>query len=259
MIRCIKAFSFWFLVPTMVLLPLLTGGVQAAEGLSELVALALANNPEIKAAEERLGMTEEKAKQVGTLDDPMLMLKIQNGLLNNPLAFDRDTTTAKVIGITQALPFYGKRDLRRQGAGFDVLADRLRIEESRLSLQRMVKETWYRISAVDRSLEALEKTIGALNDLLRFSETMYGVGKGLQQDVLKAQLERSKMEEMRLNLEQQRRSLDRDPQYLGVSTGADSPSGNTCGSHCAPATDARGPRGVGRCASPLAQGAGSAD
>jgi outer membrane protein, heavy metal efflux system len=207
MIRCIKAFSLWFLVPTMVLLPLLTGGVQAAEGLSELVALALANNPEIKAAEERLGMTEEKAKQVGTLEDPMLMVKIQNGLLNNPLAFDRDTTTAKVIGITQALPFYGKRDLRRQGAGFDVLADRLRIEESRLSLQRMVKETWYRISAVDRSLEALEKTIGALNDLLRFSETMYGVGKGLQQDVLKAQLERSKMEEMRLNLEQRRRSL----------------------------------------------------
>jgi outer membrane protein TolC len=187
--------------------PIVAGEMPAPEGLESLVALALADNPEIKAAEERLGMTEEKARQVGSLDDPMLMLGIQNGLLRNPFAFDREPDTAKIIGVTQAIPFYGKRDLRRQGAGFDVEADRLRIEERRLELRRMVKETWYRISAVDRSLEILEKNIDALNDLLRFSETMYGVGKGLQQDVLKAQLERSKMEEMRINLEQQRLSL----------------------------------------------------
>ncbi len=187
--------------------PIVAGEMPVPEGLESLVALALANNPEIKAAEERLGMTEEKARQIGSLEDPMLMLGIQNGLLRNPFAFDREPDTAKVIGVTQAIPFYGKRDLRRQGAGFDVEADRLRIEERKLELRRMVKETWYRISAVDRSLEILEKNIDALNDLLRFSETMYGVGKGLQQDVLKAQLERSKMEEMRINLEQQRLSL----------------------------------------------------
>jgi outer membrane protein TolC len=187
--------------------PVVAGELPAPENLEVFVALALAEKPEIKAAEQRLGMSEEKARQAGALEDPMLMLKIQNGLLRNPLAFDREPETAKVIGVTQAIPFYGKRDLRRQGAGFDVEADRLRIEERKLEIRRMVKETWYRISAVDRSLEVLEKNIGALNDLLRFSETMYGVGKGLQQDVLKAQLERSKMEEMRINLVQQRRSL----------------------------------------------------
>lgn len=200
-------------LPTIVLIvllsvsPIFAGEMPVPEGLESLVALALANNPEVKAAEERLGMTEEKARQVGSLEDPMLMLGIQNGLLRNPFAFDREPDTSKVIGVTQAIPFYGKRDLRRQGAGFDVAADRLRIEERKLELRRMVKETWYRISALDRSLEILEKNIDALNDLLRFSETMYGVGKGLQQDVLKAQLERSKMEEMRINLEQQRHSL----------------------------------------------------
>jgi outer membrane protein, heavy metal efflux system len=187
--------------------PVIADDRLAAENLDSLIARALADNPEIKTAEERLGMTTEKARQAGTLEDPMLMFKIQNGLLRDPLAFDREAETAKVIGVTQAIPFYGKRDLRRQGADHDVEADRLRIEERKLELRRMVKETWYRISAVDRSLEVLEKNIGALNDLLRFSETMYGVGKGLQQDVLKAQLERSKMEEMRINLEQKRRSF----------------------------------------------------
>jgi outer membrane protein TolC len=42
---------------------------------------------------------------------------------------------------------------------------------------------------------------------MRFSETMYGVGQGQQQDVLKAQLERSKMEDMGIRLQQERLSL----------------------------------------------------
>ena len=50
------------------------------------------------------------------LDDPMLMLGIDNGLVRNPLSFDGDEATSKVIGISQMVPFYGKRDLRRQGA-----------------------------------------------------------------------------------------------------------------------------------------------
>ncbi len=194
----------------MVFLPLgqaRAGDDLAVEDLDALVIRALAANPEVKAAEERLGVTEEKAGQTGVLDDPMLMIKLQNGVIRDPFAFDRDGTTAKVIGLSQSLPFYGKRDLRRLGAAQEVEADRLRIAEGKLDLRRRVKETWYRISAIDRSLVALEKNIGALNDLLRFSETMYGVGKGLQQDVLKAQLERSKMEEMRINLAQKRRSL----------------------------------------------------
>jgi outer membrane protein TolC len=54
----------------------------------------------------------------------------------------------------------------------------------------------------------VEKNIGILDDLTRFTETMYGVGQGLQQDVLKAQVERSKMEDMRISLRQKRRSLE---------------------------------------------------
>lgn len=175
--------------------------------LEQLVAEALANNPEIKVSEERWQMAVNRAAQAGVLDDPMLMFKIQNGLIRDPLDFDRDSDTAKVIGLSQTVPVFGKRALMREGALREAEADRWRIEERRIELRRMVKETWYRISAVDRFLEVLEKNITALDDLMRFSETMYGVGQGLQQDVLKAQLERSKMEEMRINLQQRRRTL----------------------------------------------------
>ncbi|HSO08810.1 MAG TPA: TolC family protein, partial [Desulfoprunum sp.] len=70
-----------------------------------------------------------------------------------------------------------------------------------------VKETWYRISAADRAIDVVGKNIAALDDLVRFAETMYGVGQGQQQEVLRAQLQRSKMEEMRIDLQQKQRSL----------------------------------------------------
>lgn len=175
--------------------------------LEVLVSTALASNPEIKASEARWEMFTAKVRQAGSLDDPMLMLRIQNAMIRDPLAFDQDTMTAKVIGISQMVPFYGKRSLMRAGAELEAENNRWILEERKVELRRMVKETWYQLYFIDRSLEVVDKNIGLLDDLTRFSETMYGVGQGLQQDVLKAQLDRSRMEDMRIVLQQQRRTL----------------------------------------------------
>jgi len=175
--------------------------------LETLVAQAVAENPEVKASEERWRMSVERARQAGALEDPMMMLRVQNALIRDPLNFKRDEMTAKVIGISQKLPFFGKRDLMREEAGFEAEAERWVVEERRLELRRMIKETWYQIYLVDRSLETVVSTIKLLDDLVRQAESMYSVGKAGQQEVFQAQLERSKMEEMRIGLEQKRKSL----------------------------------------------------
>jgi outer membrane protein, heavy metal efflux system len=184
-------------------------GLSAAQGpppedIDTLVALALANNPEVKASAERWQMIVERSRQAGALEDPMLMLRVQNALIRAPLDFQRDTMTAKVIGISQKLPFYGKRELMREEAGFEAEAERWVVEERRIELRRMVKEVWFQIYLIDRSLETVAGTILLLDDLTRLAESMYGAGKTGQQEIFQAQLERSKMEEMRINLEQQR-------------------------------------------------------
>jgi outer membrane protein TolC len=179
-----------------------------AATLDELVATALAANPEIKASEARWQMYTAKARQAGSFDDPMLMLGINNGLIREPFAFDRDMTTSKVIGISQMVPFFGKRALAREVGNLEAEATRWEVEERKLELAAMVKERWYQLYLTDRSLEVLERSIATVDDLVRFTEAMYGVGQGRQADVLRAQVERSKMEEMRLVLQQQRRSLE---------------------------------------------------
>jgi cobalt-zinc-cadmium efflux system outer membrane protein len=184
------------------------GEVKPAEDLSALVATALANNPEVRASAAHLQMLESKARQAGSLEDPMLMLKVQNGILSDPLNFKRDSMTQKVVGITQQLPWYGKRNLRSEVAYRDAESLHLTRLERIQEIVRTVKETYYQIYFTDRSLAIVEKNIRVMDDFITLAQTRYAVGQGVQQDIYKAQLEKSKLIDMRISLDQQRRSLE---------------------------------------------------
>lgn len=178
-----------------------------AESLSRLVQQAIANNPEIAASEARWRMYTGRIAQARSLEDPMLMFKLQNGIISDPLDFNRDSMTQKVVGISQQLPFWGKRDLKGEIASKEAESYRWQVEERKLELARMVKETYWQIYFIDRSLKITDKNIGIMDDVVALAETRYSVGQGAQQDVLRAQVERSKMLDMKINQEQQRKSL----------------------------------------------------
>ncbi len=178
-----------------------------AEDLSRLIATAIANNPELKASDARWQMFRNRVLHEGRLEDPMLMLKIQNGIFSDPFNFRKDPMTQKVVGISQLLPFWGKRDIRSEVATQEAEAYRWQVEERKLELRRMVLEVYYQIYFTDRSLEVVAKNGRILDDFVTLAETKYAVGQGTQQDVFKVQVERSKLLDTRITLEQQRKSL----------------------------------------------------
>jgi outer membrane protein, heavy metal efflux system len=177
---------------------------QAEPVLQTLVAEALANNPEIEVSEARWQAFVARAQGAGSLEDPMLMLGIQNALLRDPLNFSRDPMTSKVIGLSQMLPFPGKRGLMKEAASLEAESYRWLHEERRLELERMVRETWYQLYYLDRALDTVADNLAAIDEIVLLTETMYGVGRGIQQDVFKAQLERSRMVDMQIMLQRQR-------------------------------------------------------
>ena len=181
--------------------------VRPAESLPKLVDVALASNSELKSSEARWQMFRNRIAQARTLEDPMLMLKIQNGIVSDPFNYRKDPMTQKVIGISQQIPFWGKRDLKGEIAAKEAESYKWQVEERKLELRRMVAETYYQIYFVDKSQEIVDKNIKILDDFITLAETKYSVGQGAQQDVFKAQVERSKMLDMRITLEQQRKSL----------------------------------------------------
>jgi len=180
---------------------------QQVDDLHSLIAQAQANNPELKASEARWKMYTNRVKQAGSLDDPMLMLKFQNFLVRDPFNSRRDPMSQRVIGISQQLPFWGKRELKEEIAAKDAEALRWQVEERKLELGRMVKETWYQVYLTDKELGIVDRNIRIMDDFIALAETKYSVGQGAQQDVFKAQVERSRMLDMKITLEQRRKSL----------------------------------------------------
>jgi len=189
-------------------------GPKPAEHLATLVESALSNNPELKSSQARWRMYVGKSRQAGSLDDPMFMFKLQNMLAREPLVFNKDPQSAKVIGISQQLPFWGKRALREEIAGYEADSYRWQLEERKLELKQMVTETFYQIYAVDHALRIIEKNLRIINDFITIAESRYSVGQGVQQDIFKAGLERSKMLDMQITLQQQRSSLAANLNYL---------------------------------------------
>jgi hypothetical protein len=70
------------------------------ENLASLVASA-SNNPEVKSSDARWQMFGTD-RPVRSFDDPMLMLKIQNGVVTDPFNFGKPPDP-EVIGISQQL------------------------------------------------------------------------------------------------------------------------------------------------------------
>lgn len=184
------------------------------EDLSHFVATAVANNPELKSSQSRWQMFADKAKQAAALDDPMFMFKLQNMLVREPFVFDQDPQSAKVIGLSQQIPFWGKRAIKQEVANFEAESYKWSVEERKLELTRMVKETFYQLWAVDKFLEIVEKNLLILADFVTIAESKYSVGQGVQQDIYKAGLEQSKMLDMQITLKQQRKSMEANLNYL---------------------------------------------
>jgi len=198
---------------------ILAAGVAAgqepkAESIPSLIQTALASNPELKSSQARWQMFANKARQASALEDPMLMFKLQNLMVREPTSFNKDPQTAKVIGISQQLPFWGKRAIKEEIATYEAESYRWTIEERKLELARMVKETCYQLYAVDKLLEIVEKNLIILSDFVTIAESKYSVGQGVQQDIYKAGLEKSKMLDMQITLRQKRKSLEANLNYL---------------------------------------------
>jgi len=182
------------------------------------VQIAIQDNPGLAEVRSRYAALSEVPSQVGTLPDPIVMF----GAMNFPTdTFDRtqEPMTQLQIGFSQTFPFPGKLNLKALAAEHDATAAGHSAEEANLQLVRKVKNQWWQIYYIDRALQTVEKNEVLLEQLIEVAATKYETGKGLQQDVLLAQLELSKLIDKKIQLEAVRRQqgiqlnilMDRSP------------------------------------------------
>ncbi|NOY85051.1 MAG: TolC family protein [Nitrospirae bacterium] len=175
--------------------------------LQDAISEALVSNPGLARMGSQAKALAQKPSQAETLPDPHLSLNARN-LPTDSFNLEQEPMTQIQIGIMQSFPFPGKLALKKETAQFQAQAAEKSVSETRLFLIRQVKTRWWSIFKNDRALEIIQQNKALLTQFVEIAQTKYKVGKGLQQDVLLAQLELSKLLDLEITLYAKRRKAE---------------------------------------------------
>jgi outer membrane protein TolC len=180
-----------------------TNSTTNSTALTALISEALENNPEIKAALREREAAGHRIAPAEALDDPVL----EAGVINAPLAsspFNREDMTMKMIGLSQRLPFPGKRGLRKDVATKDAESIGYGYRETVNRVVRDIRIAYFDLGLTLERTRIVEKNKLILEDLRHIAERHYGVGLGSQADALKAQTQVSRIIDELLRLARER-------------------------------------------------------
>lgn len=198
--------TYIFLILFLANQPLIAMGADPILRLEPLIEGALRANPQLQVARQRTAAAREEIPQAGALDDPMLGF----GVVNVPESFDfnAEDMTMKEISLSQKVPFWGKRRLIREAAEFQAQSTQADIDETANQVVKNVKLVFWDLSHVHRAIEVTGRNKKILEDFSKLAQTRYSVGQGIQEDVIRVQVEISRMLDELLMLDQRRYSLE---------------------------------------------------
>ena len=169
--------------------------------LSDLVTEALANNPEILAAQKGYEAARQRPSQASSLPDPMFSPGwTSNGSPLPGSQLGSNPTSAIGFMVTQEVPYPGKRSLRGQIAAKDAEAEFQTWQATQLNVLSRLKQAYYRLSYDGSAIPVLERNRVLLDRLLKITEARYSVGRAQQQDVFKTQTQISVLESRLIQL-----------------------------------------------------------
>lgn len=182
---------------TLFLMLLVLSGIVNAEQaplltLQSAVDIAVQDNPSLAQIQARSEALAAIPSQLGSLPDPVISFNALN-LPVDTFNLGQENMTQMQGGISQAFPFFGKLALREEAATYQAEAATHDVTEARFRLLRDVKKAWWALFYLERALEIIIVNQDLLRQFVKIASTKYEVGEGLQQDVLLAQLELSKL------------------------------------------------------------------
>lgn len=168
--------------------------------LAKLIEDVAARNPELAQSRAAVEAEAQRVPQAGALPDPILSLGIQNDGFRG-IEVGKSELSFYSISATQAFPFPGKLGLREQVASLEKLRAEARLDRVRLSIEAQVRRAYLDFVLARDQLDLL----GELEVLWRQAETAararYESGEAPQSDLLRAQLERARLQQRRWVLE----------------------------------------------------------
>jgi len=198
--------------------PPVSPGDHSVSTLDDLVREALQKNPGVQSTLHAVEAQRRRVPQAKTLPDPTVGIGWAGNI--TPFSVQRgDPSSYRSVAATQQLLYPGKLKLRGEIATKEADAAHWDYEAARRRVTADVKSAYYNYWFYDKAIQTTQQNRELLQKLSQISESRYRVGKGIQQDILRSQVEISLLMQRLTVLEQQRKTsqarlntlLARDP------------------------------------------------
>ena len=205
--RMIKAGVAKALAVLLAATPALAGTHDSAQTVPSVLTLewclerAQEANPALAEAAALASAALHRIRPAGAFDDPRLAYDASNIPVGD-FNFDSTPLSGHQLGLRQKLPFPGLRSNRKSVASRGYEASDLLHKDRHLLINAAVESAWAELSFAQKALGITDQNIDLLRQLEATAQSKYRVGSGLQQDVLRAQVELTALLQERLRREE---------------------------------------------------------
>jgi outer membrane protein TolC len=170
----------------------------SAESLSlnQAISQAIESDDWLKSSELRESAFRDESISHETLPDPVMSVGVAN-LPTDSWEFDQENMTQLKVGVTQRFPGGDSRKVKARKSQLMADVNPYQRLERKAQLTRMVSHLWLDSYFADRSIQLIESDRYLFEQLVDVATARYqsALGKARQQDVVRAQLELTKLED----------------------------------------------------------------
>ncbi len=156
--------------------------------LQALIVESLQANPEIKQMRGQYAASKETIRPAGALEDPEIAFSMKD-IPVDTWRLNQEPMTQKMLELSQKFPFPGKRRLRSEVAAEQANSDEYVYKDKANEVRTKVVIAYWGLALAQANYDLTQKNKQVWEQVVQVTDTRYGVGQGMQADVLQAQVE----------------------------------------------------------------------
>lgn len=172
--------------------------------LNTIIEEALKNNPQINAAKGRYNAAKARVTLLRTLADPKFEYEYDKITADMDAVMSGKTGPMRTFAISQEVPFPTKLFTRKQAAQKEANSLEQEYRETERKIIKEAKEAFFKLFLISKKIIVTEENLALLSQFVEVANKKYEVGKANQEDVLRAQVEYSKLSNALVLLDQEK-------------------------------------------------------
>ena len=172
--------------------------LEGPHAVEQYIQFALQQNPEIQAARKRVESLAHQVPVAASLQDPMWNLTVQPEQVQTAAGQQE-----MILAANQKVPWFGKLDTQANVAEAQTNVARAHLAATELATIAQVKRAYFELYFIQQAIAITQQEQRLLADIRDVANARYRSGGTSQQDVLRAELEISNLQNELIRLQQQ--------------------------------------------------------